>query len=76
MHRPRHPARLTPRRHSREIAAVTALIRRVGLMRAQRILGIGRHTMDRVRGGLPVHRGTMMCVRAGLAQSTPSEPKP
>lgn len=59
-----------------EIAAVTALIRRVGLMRAQRILGIDRHTMDRVRGGLPVHRGTMMCVRAGLAQSTPSEPQP
>ena len=54
-----------------EAAAVTALIHRVGLMHAQRTLGGDRHTMDRVRGGLPVHRGTMMCVRAGLAaQST------
>lgn len=56
-----------------EIAAVTGLLRRVGLVQAQRILGIDRHTLDRVRGGLPVHRGTMMCVRAGLAQSGPSE---
>jgi hypothetical protein len=44
----------------------------VGLVRAQRTLGIDRHTMDRVRGCLPVHRGTMMCVRDGLAR----EPTP
>jgi hypothetical protein len=71
-----HPTFATPSRPSHvvatpaEIAAVTALVRRVGLTRAQRTLGIDRHTLDRVRGGLPVHRGTMMCVRDGLARET------
>lgn len=59
-----------------EIAGVTALLARVGLVRAQQILGLDRHTLDRVRGGLPVHRGTLMCVRAGLAQPTPPERAP
>lgn len=57
-----------------EITAVTGLICRVGFIRAQRTLGIDRHTMDRVRGGLPVHRGTMMCVRAGLAADRETTP--
>jgi hypothetical protein len=55
-----------------EIAAVTHLIRGVGFLRACARLGIDRHTLDRVRGGLPVHRGTMMVVRAALA----AEPTP
>jgi len=66
------PSHVTPTQA--EIDAVCDLLAREGLARTQTILGIGRHTVQRLRGGLPVHRGTMMCVRAGLAQADGERP--
>ena len=48
------------------ISRVRALRTRMGLACTQRILGIGRHTVDRVLGGLPVHRATALVVRMAL----------
>jgi hypothetical protein len=58
------PSHVTPT--DTEIAAVRELHARVGLRRAQEILGLGRHTIERVRGGLSVHRATMIAVRVAL----------
>ena len=58
-----------------EIAAVRALHARVGLERTVQDLGIGRHTVERVRGGLAVHRSTMIAVRIALATIAQRERK-
>jgi len=50
-----------------EVAAVRDLLAREGLARTQQILGIGRHTVERIRGRLTVHRSTMIAVRVALA---------
>lgn len=60
-----------------ETAAVRALLAREGLARTQQILGIGRHTVQRVRAGcLPVHHGTMIAVRVALRLHNQMERQP
>jgi hypothetical protein len=61
---------------AREIAAVRQLIGRVGAIRTHTILGIGRHTVDRVIGGLTVHRATALAVRMALARIGAEEVQP
>jgi hypothetical protein len=67
------PSHVTPT--NAEIAAVRDLLARVGLRRTQEILGLGRHTVERVRGGLPVHRGTMIATRVALGMEV-ARPEP
>lgn len=59
-----------------ETAAVRLLLDREGLARTQELLGIGRHTVDRLRGCLPVHRSTIIAVRAALMAIGQSESRP
>ena len=70
---PSRPSHVVPT--EAEIAAVSALLARVGLERTVETLGIGRHTVERVRGGLPVHRGTLLAVRMALATFCTGEPQ-
>lgn len=53
------------------VIAVRQLLAREGLARTAQLLGIGSHTVQRFRGGLPVHRGTYLVVRAALAPLAP-----
>ena len=59
-----------------DAAAADSIYRREGLARATEILGVGRHTLERVRGGLPVRRPTLLAVRAAItvAQQRAEEP--
>ena len=50
-----------------DTAAVCALVAAVGPRQAYAQLGLGRHTVDRIRGGLPVQRATLTHVRVALA---------
>lgn len=59
-----------------EIAAVRRLIERVGATGAYGTLGLGRHTVDRVIGGLTVHRATALAVRVALARIGTEEVRP
>jgi hypothetical protein len=54
------------------VAAVRALLAREGLANTCALLGISRNTVDRIRGGLPIHRGTFLVVREALAPIAPT----
>ncbi len=54
------------------VAAVRHLLAREGLARTCKLLGISRNTVDRIRGALPIHRGTFLIVREALAPITPT----
>jgi hypothetical protein len=66
------PSHTTP--SADEIAQVRKLVEQVGAEGAQRILGLGRHTVDRIQGGLTVHRGTLAQLRNVLEQQTQVQP--
>jgi len=55
---------------------ITAAIRRLfdheGLAGTCRLLAVSRGTCDRLRGGLPVHVGTLLVVREALAAIDPT----
>jgi hypothetical protein len=50
-----------------EVAALNALYRAQGLDRTIALLGVSRHTLDRLRGGLGVRRSTLCQARLALA---------
>ena len=54
------------------VAAVRRLVVREGLLPTCSLLGVSRATVDRLRGALPVHRGTYLVVRAALAPIDPA----
>jgi hypothetical protein len=54
------------------VAAVRQLVAREGLIRTCSLLGVSRNTVDRLRGSLPVHRGTFLVVRDALAPIVPT----
>lgn len=54
------------------VAAVRDLLAREGLTRTCSLLGVSRNTVDRIRGGLPIHRGTFLVVREALAPIAPA----
>jgi hypothetical protein len=53
------------------VSAVRQLLVREGLAGTCRLLGVSRATVDRLRGALPVHRGTFLVVREALAPIAP-----
>jgi len=52
-------------------AAVAALVAARGVMAAAARLCVNRHTMDRIRGGLQVHRSTLVAVSLVLGLPLP-----
>jgi hypothetical protein len=59
-----------------EVSAVSEIFAREGQVRTQQILGLGRHTVERLRGGLPVHRSTMIACRLALRLHSRPESQP
>jgi hypothetical protein len=53
-------------------SAVRRLYAREGLARTCELLRVSRQTVDRLRGGVPVHIGTLLVVRAALAPIDPA----
>jgi hypothetical protein len=64
-HETRRPTHESPT--ADQTAAVRALVRRLGARQTQQALRLGRHTIDRILGGLTVHRGTIIALREALA---------
>ena len=54
------------------VATVRQLLEREGLARTCQILGVSRQTVTRIRGALPVHRGTFLVVRDALSPIAPA----
>lgn len=52
-------------------AAARRLFASEGL-RACGLLGVSRNTLDRLRGGLPIHVGTLLVVKQALAAIDPT----
>lgn len=59
-----------------EVQTVSALYAAHGLVRAVALLGVGRHTLDRLRGGLPVRRSTLTQARVALGLLAQQERRP
>jgi len=49
-----------------ESAAVAEMLDRRGLAATMAAIGLGRHTVQRLRGRLPVHRGSLTQLRLAL----------
>jgi hypothetical protein len=56
-------------------AAVRRLYAREGLAGTCRLLRLSRQTVDRLRGGVPVHVGTLLVAREALAPIDPAVQK-
>ena len=54
------------------VASVRRLVVREGLLPTCSLLGVSRATIDRLRGALPVHTGTLLVVREALAPFDPA----
>ena len=63
--RPSHAPLTVP-----EVATLNNVIDTLGFKRAQTELQVGRHTLDRLCGSLPLHRGTLTRIRLALATVT------
>jgi hypothetical protein len=59
-----------------EAAAVANMLERLGLEGTQAALGIGRHTIQRLRGRLPVRRGSLVVARLALGMSADGTVRP
>lgn len=53
---------------------VTALVGRVGLVRAARVLGVGREALARLLAGQPVRAGTLALVEQNLPDPPSEQP--
>jgi hypothetical protein len=49
-----------------DVAAIDALVARHGLRGAVRVTGLPREAIDRIRGGLPCRRASLLAVRMVL----------
>jgi hypothetical protein len=54
------------------VAATRRLTAREGVARAARLLGIPRDTLTRLRGGVPVRRGTLIIAVQALSALDPT----
>ena len=52
------------------------MLDRLGLAGTMTVIGLGRHTISRLRGGLPVHRSTLTHLRMSLRLTEKLEPTP
>jgi hypothetical protein len=61
-----------------DVAALDALVARHGLRGAVRVSGLPREAIDRIRGGLPCRRASLLAARLVLRQLAdgPREPRP
>ena len=68
------PSHARPTAH--ESAVVGEMLDRLGLAGTMTVIGLGRHTISRLRGGLPVHRSTLTHLRMSLRLTEKLEPTP
>ena len=68
------PSHACPTAH--ESAVVGEMLDRLGLAGTMTVTGLGRHTIARLRGSLPVHRATLTQLRMTLRLAAQQEPRP